>query len=1163
MNNQENLSVLIKLRGEGMELIDQLIGDMGKAGAKTGEFRQKADELNGELQRLEQQQGLIESFRKSKERVDEAAVAYAAAQQRAQQLGREMAQLENPTRQQQAAFAKARNEVNQAGAAYQGARLGLQNLRSAMGQAGMDTGALAGVQVRVRRETEALRGSIDNFAGALRASAAAAGQSATAGEKMVRTHRKIGEGVDSISLQLAALKTQMMGLVGVSMGGSMIRDALATADAYKNLHARIQLVAGEGLALQQAFDGVTGVALRTHSALETTGNLFARLAKTGKDAGLSVQAATEQALGLTETINQAVQLSGASAAASDAAITQLIQGLQSGVFRGDEFNSVMEQSPRLAQAMADGLKVTTGELRNMAQDGKLTTEVVTTALKGQSEAIAAEFAKLPPTVGRAVQDLNTNWTLYIGKTDEAKGASAAVAGVISALSNNLTEVADALFVAGKAWAGYKALGMAQHFLEMARNAGAAAAANMQSAATAGNAAAANARVAATAGHAAAAQNQMAAAGKQVAASNQVVATTGAQAAAANTSVATTAGLAARAKAAFSQTSAQAMGLVTTGVQALVGALSLLKNFAFVAILTNLPEIGQWIADTAAKITGLTGKIKKYEEAMQHAEIRAKAQADFMREYNLAMQAATDKTQGISKETRELANAFVAARKEGKGVKEALNEIQKTLDASNYKSLNDFRVALNELQATSKITADQVSARWADILSGKAFSVDSAQGIVTAARLFGDLQGQGVASARVVQEAWSKALKGEDLLLFEIRAREAFQAGQLSAAQLQQAIDQGLRESIRRAGVDFDAISGGMGQAAALAVNDLDALAGHIGRLKDVGVDTGKALAASIGKALSAADSKAAVDAVVLQIERVRAVLGNKVADGFLDQAKEKMLGLQDASDRATGGINSVREAMKALGITSDADLKQAAKTAKEAYDTIAESGKASQRELAEAWKKMADAAIAANEGVASATIKAQATVHGYVIAVDEAGKAAIRTLQQVKEIEEKKGAERESGRGIDSFPQENGDTGKNSGLGKSSDPTDDYSARLAARNANVKSILADRPAQQGTAMQLPPDFWGQEPGTARATAASGPAPDVPQAVVQQQWQGAWENRPAQSPTGAAERTVRVNLNLGGQALGDVQTDEAGAAAIERLLRTLEDGMRQSGGSRRF
>ena len=82
--------------------------------------------------------------------------------------------------------------------------------------------------------------------------------------------------------------------------------------------------------------------------------------------------------------------------------------------------------------------------------------------------------------------------------------------------------------------------------------------------------------------------------------------------------------------------------------------------------------------------------------------------------------------------------------------------------------------------------------------------------------------------------------------------------------------------------------------------------------------------------------------------------------------------------------------------------------------------------------------------------------------------------------------------------------------------------------------------------------------TASGTAS---ASDAQQATAQQQWQGAWENRPAQATTGAAERTVRVNLNLGGQALGDVQTDEAGAAAIEHLLRTLEDGMRQSGGRR--
>lgn len=246
MNNQENLSVLIKLRGEGMELIDQLIGDMGKAGAKTGEFRQKADELNGELQRLEQQQGLIESFRKSKERVDEAAVAYAAAQQRAQQLGREMAQLENPTRQQQAAFAKARNEVNQAGAAYQGARLGLQICGQPWGRPGWTRGRWPACRCAcaVKRRRCAAP-SITLLARCAPRRRLPDRVQPQAKRWCARTAR-IGEGVDSISLQLAALKTQMMGLVGVSMGGSMIRDALAAADAYKNLHARIQLVAGEG-----------------------------------------------------------------------------------------------------------------------------------------------------------------------------------------------------------------------------------------------------------------------------------------------------------------------------------------------------------------------------------------------------------------------------------------------------------------------------------------------------------------------------------------------------------------------------------------------------------------------------------------------------------------------------------------------------------------------------------------------------------------------------------------------------------------------------------------------------------------------------------------------------------------------------------------------------
>ncbi|MFO0433461.1 MAG: tape measure protein, partial [bacterium] len=98
---------------------------------------------------------------------------------------------------------------------------------------------------------------------------------------------------------------------------------------------------------------VLGVAQETNTSLNATATLYTRIAASGRELGLSNQ----QVLGLVETINQAIQVSGAGAQESEAAIRQLVQGLQSGVLRGEEFNSVLEQAPRLARALADGLGV--------------------------------------------------------------------------------------------------------------------------------------------------------------------------------------------------------------------------------------------------------------------------------------------------------------------------------------------------------------------------------------------------------------------------------------------------------------------------------------------------------------------------------------------------------------------------------------------------------------------------------------------------------------------------------------------------------------------------------------------------------------------------------------------------------------------------------------
>lgn len=283
-------------------------------------------------------------------------------------------------------------------------------------------------------------------------------------DNMHKRGLRAADGIKSISEQLALVQKAFVLFQGGDFLSSLIKDTAQTADSYSNLAARIKLATGEGELFDQAMASVQQIALDTNSALAGTGDLFARLTTAGKDAGLNAEAAVSQALDLTESINQAVQLSGASAQASDAALTQLIQGLQGGALRGEEFNSVMEQSPRLARALADGLGVTTGELRKMATEGRLTSEVVIGALKSQADTLKSEFETLPPTVGRAVQNLATSWTIYVGEADKATGASQLAANAIDALAKNLDTVAGYLLDAGQAAAAFAALRLAQTFL---------------------------------------------------------------------------------------------------------------------------------------------------------------------------------------------------------------------------------------------------------------------------------------------------------------------------------------------------------------------------------------------------------------------------------------------------------------------------------------------------------------------------------------------------------------------------------------------------------------------------------------------------------------------------------------------------------------------------
>ncbi|MGX5699579.1 tape measure protein [Acinetobacter kookii] len=235
---------------------------------------------------------------------------------------------------------------------------------------------------------------------------------------------------------IAGLRTGYTALIGVMGGigiGLGIRELAAAADSYTNLSARINIATSDGGNFEQAMAGVHQVALMTNSSLDATAGLFTKVNDVGKQMGLTQQ----QNLDLVKTINMAIQTGGGSAASTEAAVYQFTQALQSGVLRGDEFNSIMEQAPGISKALAHSLGVATDELRKMAENGELSSEKVIKAIQNQSKAIEADYAKFPLTISNALQKISTQWQILIGEMDQANGSSATVANALSVIADNL------------------------------------------------------------------------------------------------------------------------------------------------------------------------------------------------------------------------------------------------------------------------------------------------------------------------------------------------------------------------------------------------------------------------------------------------------------------------------------------------------------------------------------------------------------------------------------------------------------------------------------------------------------------------------------------------------------------------------------------------------
>lgn len=186
-----------------------------------------------------------------------------------------------------------------------------------------------------------------------------------------------------------------LGVAGVASAGSIIQ----MADDWTVLTNRLKLVHEEMSDVQNAQKGIVDVARETGASLSETAQVYQRFAMNQKQLKLS----NEDLLRITLTVNKAISIGGSSAESSSAALAQFGQALASGVLRGEEFNSVMEQAPGLAQALATGLNVPIGSLRQLATEGKLTSDKLISALQKASSTVDEDFKKTAMTISSSME----------------------------------------------------------------------------------------------------------------------------------------------------------------------------------------------------------------------------------------------------------------------------------------------------------------------------------------------------------------------------------------------------------------------------------------------------------------------------------------------------------------------------------------------------------------------------------------------------------------------------------------------------------------------------------------------------------------------------------------------------------------------------------------
>lgn len=580
------------------------------------------------------------------------------------------------------------------------ARKELQGLNKAAADVGRNASASLGNATKAASSFSsaasiASREITNSFNAAGRASQNFATISSRSAQSVIASNDRIANSVDGIGRKIQSMQrfagwAAVLGVGAVSVGG--IVDLI---DGYTNLESKLRTVTDSEAQLSSVRERLFNISQNTRTQLESNVSLYARLTRATENQNLSDDAR----LRITETINKAFVISGATAQEAAASITQLSQGLAAGALRGEEFNSVAEQAPILLDMLAKSLGKTRGELRAMAFDGQLTSEVITGVLLKGSQEVDAQFSEMAVTIAGAGTQIANAFKVWIGDAQSGIGAANALASAMTLLAENMAPVANAVLLVAAAWTGKFIAGMIAAQLATTRQVAAAAAlavAQLNEARTAEVAAAAQLAHASAMAAAGLASGQLTAAQTALAAAQTRTAAAASAAAAAQ---AANVGMLARFGSGLTALVGGPVGVAIIALGALVFAFQAVaeaeaaRRAEFQAGLDSIESQTDAVEELTAAFDALNSIPPPLADAYRESNEASKLLA----EQQGKLAEAQERLNSLSDENLRMISRFgleSQAYAQAKAEVEALSEAVATLQASNSELTGDILSRLN-------------------------------------------------------------------------------------------------------------------------------------------------------------------------------------------------------------------------------------------------------------------------------------------------------------------------------------------------------------------------------------------------------------------------------------------------------------------------------------